>query len=278
AVGGGEAGSQETDLARLCSTSSAPRGEEQRCAAPSSYLWGRRRFVCVGSVTAIWLRVSCDYPDMTASRGAVRRWRVPWRLSTGMGKRFSFYRRLPAPLALPLALVLLTLVACGSSSSAPAAAATPVITTDALGNTITIPKTAPQRIVSLTPLDSEILAAVGASSHVVAVDFYTDYPAELASKQKIKDGQSFNLHNEAIVALRPDLVLGYNLFFKADEQKLLTAGISVVDLPNAATVEEGLTELRLVGQLVHTDEQARQVADGLRQREEAVTKKVAAAP
>src|SRR5262249_13725543 len=153
-----------------------------------------------------------------------------------------------------------------------------VIAQDTLGNSITIPRFAPQRIVSLTPLDSEILAAVGVTSHVVAVDFYTDFPAEMASKQKITDGQSFNLNNEAIVALQPDLVLGYNLFFKSDEQKLLAAGISVVDLPNVATVEDSLTELTLVGQLVHADDAARRIVASLRGRVDAVKKQVAGVP
>src|SRR5262249_26268603 len=114
-------------------------------------------------------------------------------------------------------------------------------------------------------------------SRVVAVDFYTDYPATMASKQKITDGQSFNLNNEAIVALKPDLVLGYNLFFKTDEQKLLATGISVVDLPNVATVEDSLGELTLVGQLVHTDDTAKRVVNGLRGRIDAVDKKVTGA-
>ena len=137
-----------------------------------------------------------------------------------MGKRFSFYRCFAPIPAAGVLLLALALTACGGSSSVGAKAAAPVIAQDALDNTIAIPKASPQRIVSLTPLDSEILAAVGATSHVVAVDFYTDYPAEMASKQKITDGQSFNLNNEAIVALQPDLVLGYNLFFKSDEQKI----------------------------------------------------------
>jgi iron complex transport system substrate-binding protein len=191
-----------------------------------------------------------------------------------MGKRFSFYHHLVA-LLVAVGILTLALAACGGSSSAETPLATPVIARDALGNSITIPKAAPQRIVSLTPLDSEILAAVGATTRVVAVDFYTDYPAEMASKQKITDGQSFNLNNEAIVALRPDLVLGYNLFFKADEQKLLATGISVVDLPNVATVEASLAELTLVGQLVHANDATQRVVNSLRGRVDAVEKKVA---
>jgi iron complex transport system substrate-binding protein len=109
------------------------------------------------------------------------------------------------------------------------------------------------------------------------VDFYTNYPADMATKPKITDGQTFNLNVEAIVALKPDLVLGYGDYFKSDEQKLLAAKISVVDLP-VATLESALTEIRLVGQLTHADQKAQQVVTGLQQRIDAVKHKVAGKP
>jgi len=189
--------------------------------------------------------------------------------------------RLVIPRVAPvLALACLVLVAgCGGSSAPSSSArssgpATPVIATDAIGNPITIPAKAPQRIVSETPADSEDLAAVGAAARVVAVDFYTNYPADMASKQKITDGQSFNLNDEAIIALKPDLVLGYGGYFKSDEQKLLNAGIPVVDLPTSASLEETLNEIQLVGQLVHNDDQANTLVSSLKQRIAAVKSKV----
>jgi iron complex transport system substrate-binding protein len=182
--------------------------------------------------------------------------------------------RLPVLAGLAL---LGALAACGGSSASVAAPATPVIARDALGQSIAIPTLAPQRIVSETAGDSEMLAAVGADARVVAVDFYTDYPADLAAKPKITDGQTFNLNVEAIIALKPDLVLGYNLFFKSDEQKLIAAGISVVDLP-AATLTTSLTEIRLVGQLVHADDAAKRAVASLQQRIDAVKSKVAGKP
>jgi iron complex transport system substrate-binding protein len=167
---------------------------------------------------------------------------------------------------------------CGGSSSSlssrGSAPATPALKADALGNPITIPAKAPQRIVSETPADSEDLAAVGAASRVVAVDFYTNYPADMASKQKITDGQSFNLNDEAIIALKPDLVLGYGGYFKSDEQKLLAANIPVVDLPVSASLEDTLNELRLVGQLVHNDDQTNRLVSSLQRRIAAVKSKV----
>ncbi|HEU5440319.1 MAG TPA: ABC transporter substrate-binding protein [Ktedonobacterales bacterium] len=199
---------------------------------------------------------------------------------TSTSTRTSQLARLAVFCAL-LALALALLSACGASTTSTGGTSTsnapqhPVFATDALGNPITIPARAPQRIVSETAADSEILAALGVDARVVAVDFYTDTPADLAAKPKITDGQSFNLNVEAIIGYHPDLVLGYNIFFKSDEEKLLAAGVPVVDLPNVATIQNSLDELTLVGQLTHEDATAQRVVADLQKRISAVKTKVA---
>ena len=182
------------------------------------------------------------------------------------------------PIVLLAALILGILAGCGGTSAVNnGGPEKPALAVDALGNAIAIPAKAPQRIISESPADSEILAALGVDARVVAVDFYTDYPADLASKPKITNGQTFTLNDEAILGYQPDLVVGYGAYFKADEQKLISSGISVVDLPLVATVQQSLTELKLVGQLVHADTTASQQLASLQGRIDAVTHKVAGA-
>lgn len=64
---------------------------------------------------------------------------------------------------------------------------------------------APQRIVSTSPSVTEILYALGLGDRVVGVTTYCHYPPEAAKKPKIGDYLNPNL--EAIMALRPDLVI-----------------------------------------------------------------------
>lgn len=189
-------------------------------------------------------------------------------------------RRGPRALVAALAvasLLALGLAACGASSATTTGPTQPLIAQDANGTPIVIPATAPQRIVALTPGDSEILAAVGATSRVVAVDFYTDYPADIATKPKISDGQSLHVEVEKILSLQPDLVLSYGGETTQDDAKLTASHIQVVDLPLLGLAGT-LTEIRLVGQLVHAEAAANQLADALQRRIAAVKSKVAAAP
>jgi iron complex transport system substrate-binding protein len=63
----------------------------------------------------------------------------------------------------------------------------------------------PQRIISLAPNVTEILYDLGLGEQIVAVSTYCNYPPEVKGKPKI--GGMSNPSLEAIVALKPDLVV-----------------------------------------------------------------------
>ena len=64
---------------------------------------------------------------------------------------------------------------------------------------------APQRIVSLLPSLTESLCELGQCHKLVAVDRYSNWPAQVAALPHVGGGIDPNI--EAIVALRPDVVL-----------------------------------------------------------------------
>lgn len=64
---------------------------------------------------------------------------------------------------------------------------------------------APQRIVSLAPSITETLFAIGAGSRVVGVTEFCSFPAEAGRLPKV--GGYYDPNYEAILALRPDLVV-----------------------------------------------------------------------
>jgi iron complex transport system substrate-binding protein len=65
--------------------------------------------------------------------------------------------------------------------------------------------TPPQRIVSLLPSLTESLCELGQCHKLVAVDRYSNWPAQLAALPRVGGGLDPNI--EAIVALKPDVVL-----------------------------------------------------------------------
>lgn len=180
-------------------------------------------------------------------------------------------RRRAALALIPLAGLLIALAGCGGSSTA-STPEKPVIATDTLGTTIVIPKAAPQKIISLGATDSEILGALNVTDRVIGVDSFTNYPPAIAAKPKVTDQNGLPVI-EQIVALKPDLVLGYGGEVGQYEHQLLQAHLNVVDLP-ATDLAGSLNEMLLVGQLVHAEPAAEALVRGLRQRIAAVQDKV----
>ncbi|CAM3649661.1 ABC transporter substrate-binding protein [Cohnella lubricantis] len=98
--------------------------------------------------------------------------------------------------------------ASASESASPAAAEKhttyPLTVTDAQGRSFTFEQ-APERIISTSPAETEILFALGLGDKVVGVSDYDDYPAETKDKPKI--GDVIKPNEETLVSLTPDLVI-----------------------------------------------------------------------
>ncbi|MBI4630725.1 MAG: ABC transporter substrate-binding protein, partial [Chloroflexi bacterium] len=124
---------------------------------------------------------------------------------------------IPAPTTAPAVAPTL------APTSAPSPA--PLTFTDASKRIVKLPKPA-QRIISIAPSNTEILFAVGAGKQVVGRDDLSDFPAEAKSVTSI--GSTFKkLNTEAIVALKPDLVLAANLTAAEQVKSLEDLGITV---------------------------------------------------
>ncbi len=86
------------------------------------------------------------------------------------------------------------------------AAAAPIQVIDDVGRTVTIPAPA-TRIISLAPHLTEILFELGVGDAIVATVRFSDYPE--AAKHLPQLGDAFSVNVEAVMALRPDLVLAW---------------------------------------------------------------------
>lgn len=95
-----------------------------------------------------------------------------------------------------LAAVALALLLAGEAAA--------FTTRDLLGREVTL-AAPPRRIVSLVPSVTEIVYALGAEHRLVGVTDFCDYPPAARAKPRVGGMVSPNL--EAIVALKPDLVV-----------------------------------------------------------------------
>jgi iron complex transport system substrate-binding protein len=153
-----------------------------------------------------------------------------------------------------IAGLFLFISACGGSESS---SDTTVV--DATESVATYPVTVgdltldaqPMRIVSLSPTATEMLYAIGAGPQVVAVDDYSNYPAEAVALGTALSG--FEPNVEAIAGFTPDLVVISNDPGGLVEQ-LTALSIPVFIAPAAATLDDAYMQIEQFGMLTgHVD-------------------------
>ena len=129
----------------------------------------------------------------------------------------------------------------------------------------------PRRIVSIVPAVTEMLFAIGAGPHVVAVSSFDTWPPEVKGLTRV--GALLDPDIERILRLQPDLVVVYGSTPEVRE-KLERAGIATFPY-----VMGGLGNLmgtvRRLGQAVGRAREAEQVAAGLEARFDAIRARVA---
>jgi iron complex transport system substrate-binding protein len=103
---------------------------------------------------------------------------------------------------------------------------------------------APQAIISLSPTATEMLYAIGAGDQVLAVDDFSNFPAEAAEKMSGLSG--FEPNVEAIAGMEPDLVVtdGTN---PALLDQLDTLGVPHWEGPAATSFDDVYSQLEQLG-------------------------------
>lgn len=138
-----------------------------------------------------------------------------------------------------------------------------IVVTDASGASVRLAAPA-RRIVSLAPYITELLFAAGAGDRVVGNVDYGNYP--LAARTVPKVGGSSSLDLEAIVAIKPDLVMGWvSGNAPASISRLRSMGLTV-HLSEPNRIEDVAGELERVGQLAGTEVSANLAATAFRER------------
>lgn len=151
------------------------------------------------------------------------------------------WRGAPRRLACALAAGRLALLLCVAVFTAFATFdARAVVVTDQRGVAVEI-AAPPRRIVSLLPSLTESVCALGACDRLVGVDRYSNWPASVQALPRVGGGLDPNV--EAIVALKPDLVLISKSARAGERLESLGLRVLVLEPENAAGARRVLQQL-----------------------------------
>jgi ABC-type Fe3+-hydroxamate transport system substrate-binding protein len=156
----------------------------------------------------------------------------------------------------------LTLASCSSPDSRQSATASvtgaPIV--DDFGDTLQLRGPA-QRVVSLNPVISEAIFALGADARLVGRSRWDAAPAEIIRVPSVGDGIQPNV--EAVLAARPDLVVLYAADAnRAAAAAFRRAGVQTLTL-RTDRVEDFARSLRALGAALGDSVAARTVADSV---------------
>lgn len=143
---------------------------------------------------------------------------------------------------------------------------------DLLGREVLVDGAA-ERIISLSPGNTEIVFALGLEDKLFGVTDYCDYPPEAAEKENVGGFDEPNI--EVILALQPDLVLaGADSMHQGAVARFEEREIPVLVM-DPRTVEEVYEAIRLVGVAAGVEEEAAALLGQIEQQISAVQEKTA---
>jgi len=132
---------------------------------------------------------------------------------------------------------------------------------DAEGKSHTF-RQAPQRIVSLLPSLTETVCALGQCQRLVGVDRYSNFPESVKKLPQVGGGMDPNI--EAIVALRPDLVLAAVSSRSATRLQSLGIPVFALEPKTHADVQRAIGTLGQLLQVPDADKLWRSIDSDLR--------------
>ena len=158
-----------------------------------------------------------------------------------------------------LGLLLVLGTGCGEDSTAtpkptPTPAPFPLVIIDSNGLEVTFDRP-PERIVSYDSAPIEMLFAMGEVGRIVGTHDFVTYPPEAEAIPKV--GSAFNINQEKIVELEPDLIF---TFYDGSLPDLENLGIKVLYLETPDTLEGISERIRLWGLIAGNPVAAEKIA------------------
>lgn len=132
----------------------------------------------------------------------------------------------------------------------------------------------PERIVSLSPSNTDMLYALGLGDRIVGVTSFCDYPEDAKSKPKIGGFADPNM--ELIMKAEPDLVVANSLHAEAVKQ-LEGLGVPVI-IVDALDINDVLKVIEVLGKATGSSDKAGDIISKMEQKIKEISNKVADLP
>ncbi len=142
----------------------------------------------------------------------------------------------------------------------------PLTITDDLDRKVTILKQ-PERIISMAPVNTEILFALGLGEKVVGISNVCDYPPQAQEKERIGDYDNPNL--EKIIELEPHLILASHGNPTELINQLEELNYAVVYL-DPKDIDHIISSITTVGKITGNDKESTRLTEEMEERIEAV--------
>lgn len=142
----------------------------------------------------------------------------------------------------------------------------PLTITDDRDREVTIPKQ-PERIISLSPANTEILFALDLGEKIVGITNVGNYPSQTEEKEKI--GGYANPNLEKIIQLKSDLILASYGNPPELIDQLDQLNYTVVSL-NPKSIDQVISSIIMVGRITGKNKEAARLTEEMKERIEAV--------
>lgn len=173
-----------------------------------------------------------------------------------------------------LTLAIMLMSGCSAKLSIGNDSSYPMTIKDNSGMSVVIDKE-PESVVSLSPVTTEIIAAVGGLDKLVGRTSYCDYPEEIKDIDEIGDLITVNI--EKIVELDPDLVIGSAYLDQGVRDQLENAGLTVVTIYTEDSFDGTYKDIETIGKILGKVKEAEKVVADMKSKVESIKERVAKA-
>jgi len=137
-----------------------------------------------------------------------------------------------------------------------------ITVTDDAGTTITL-NTTPERIVSLSPSNTENLAALGLLDKVVGVTDVCDYPPEVKNKTRVGGYSAISI--EKVAAVKPDLVIASDKTPRETVSRIKEIGVPVIVIA-PKNIDHVIRDIGMIGRITGTETRAEDLVANITRR------------